>query len=325
MKQALLLNLLRPFASLASGIGKHKKLFILIYHRVLDAPDFMRPDEVDKQVFTWQMALLAKHFNVLPLSEAIQRLQTGALPPRAVCITFDDGYADNYLNALPILQRFGLKATFFIANGFLNGGRMWNDTVIEAVRNFPGSVLDLSEIGLGCFPVADQDQKSQAAGQIIQSIKHLPFNQRDQFTTYIAAQSEHLPDDLMMSSEQLIKLHRSGMEIGGHTVNHPILAKLDRQRAYQEIAENKQALEQLLNTELSIFAYPNGKPGQDYLAEHVEWVKQIGYRAAVSTQTSVASQNSDAWQLPRFTPWDRTELRFMLRMIKVLASSGKFI
>jgi peptidoglycan/xylan/chitin deacetylase (PgdA/CDA1 family) len=315
MKNALLLKLLEPLATLASGIGKQKKLLIMIYHRVLDEPDFMRPGEVDKAAFTWQMELVAKHFNVLPLSEALERMQNDTLPPRAVSITFDDGYADNYTIALPILKQFNLTATFFIANGFLDGGRMWNDTVIESVRNFLGSVLDLSEIGLGRLEVNDELQKGLAASQIISKIKHLPFKERDQFTSYIASRSKKLPDDLMMTSEQLIELHLSGMEIGGHTVNHPILAKLDDEVALQEISQNKLFLEQLLNVKLRFFAYPNGKSNIDYKQQHVQMIKEIGFEAAVSTDWGGCTNNCDLRQLPRFTPWDSTPAKFMSRML----------
>ena len=317
MIQSFLLNLLEPLATLASGIGKQKKLFILIYHRVLDEPDFMRPGEVDKKTFTWQMQLLAKHFNVLSLEDALQRMQTDSLPHRAVCITFDDGYADNYTNALPILQQFNLTATFFIASGFLDGGRMWNDTVIESVRNLKTPILDLNEIGLGQFEASDQNQKCQTAHDIIQKIKHLPFDVRSKYVDYIAAQSQDLPNNLMLTSEQLIKLHQSGMEIGGHTVNHPILAKIDNQIAKEEILENKNFLEELLGTKVNYFAYPNGKPGKDYLNEHSDSIKKIGYLAAVSTRMGVATKKglSKVFELPRFSPWDSTPVKYIVRMI----------
>lgn len=316
MIQEILLKILQPFATLASGVGKRKKLFILIYHRVLDEPDFMRPGEVDKVAFTWQMRLLAKYFNVLPLHEALDRMHSDRLPPRAVTITFDDGYADNYTNALPILQQFGLTATFFIANGFLDGGRMWNDTVIEAVRNYDAPELDLTPIGLERFDVSDATKKCQVAGQILKQIKHLPLEQRDQQTGYIAAQSKNLPNNLMMTTEQLIQLHGSGVEIGGHTVNHPILAKLDEATARREIGDNKTFLEKLLNAELRFFAYPNGKPVEDYLPNQVSLVKELGYNAAVSTRWGVVTCQGDRWQLPRFTPWDLTPTRFMRRLIQ---------
>ncbi|MGZ3814607.1 MAG: polysaccharide deacetylase family protein, partial [Mucilaginibacter sp.] len=116
---------------------------------------------------------------------------------------------------------------------------------------------------------------------------------------------------------QLKQLHQSGMEIGGHTVNHPILAKLDPKTAEKEILENKMFLENLLNTPLRYFAYPNGKPGTDYLSQHGQLIKDAGYQAALSTQWGVAQQTDDRWQLPRFTPWDNSPIKFMLRMIRL--------
>jgi peptidoglycan/xylan/chitin deacetylase (PgdA/CDA1 family) len=315
MKNAFILNLLKPLATIASGLGKEKKLLIMIYHRVLDEPDFMRPGEVDKEAFTWQMELLAKHFNVLHLSEALERMQNDTLPSRAVSITFDDGYADNFTNALPILKKFNLTATFFIANGFLNGGRMWNDIVIESIRNIQGPILDLTEIGLDQFVVTDELKKSQTASQIISQIKYLPVDERDNITAFIAAQSQDLPNDLMMTCEQLKLLHQSGMEIGGHTVNHPILARLEEKNAKREIAENKAILEQLIGIEIKVFAYPNGKLNMDYLQQQTVFVKDAGFIAAVSTKWGVATKNCNLFQLPRFTPWDNSEDKFMVRLI----------
>ncbi|WP_238527326.1 polysaccharide deacetylase family protein [Methylomonas methanica] len=317
MKYPLLLRFLQYIATLASGVGKRKKLFILIYHRVLDAPDYMRPQEVDIESFDWQMALLSKYFNVLTLEDGLQRLQNDSLPARAVCITFDDGYADNFTNALPILQRYKLNATFFIASGFLDGGRMWNDTIIEAVRNMQDSILDLSELGLGKFDVSDKSSKNQSVREVIQKIKHLPFDQRKNYVEYIASVSQNLPEDLMMTSEQVKKLDQSGMTIGGHTVNHPILSSIDLNMAESEVLENKKHLEQLINKNVKFFAYPNGKPEIDYRENHAQIVKQNGYLGAVSTQWGVASKVSDPWQLPRFIPWDKVPHKFMLRMCRL--------
>ncbi len=313
--QTLFLIILQQIATLASGIGQNKKLFILIYHRVLDKPDFMRPDEVNQESFSWHMRILAKYFNVISLSEALEKLETGQLPSRAVCITFDDGYADNYLSALPILKKDELTATFFIANGYLNGGIMWNDKVIEAVRRLTSKTLDLERFGLENFEVSDDTQKLAAANKIIINIKHLDSIKRLEIADFIMEKVEKMPTDLMMTDEQLVNLYQAGMDIGGHTVTHPIMANLDINSLKQEINENKQKLEQLLKTSINFFAYPNGKPGIDYKSFQIEEVKFAGYQAALSTQWGVANKNSDLMQLPRFTPWDNNPIKFMLRMI----------
>lgn len=326
MKNALtyiFFQTLKLLITIASGLGKRKKLFIFIYHRVLDKPDFMRPDEVDKAKFNWHMELLKKYFNVLPLHEALDKLENHCLPNRAVCITFDDGYADNYHNAFPILKQFKHPATFFIANGFLNGGRMWNDTIIEAIRNFQHTELDLNTINLGKYDLTDNTKKASVALNIIRQIRHLAPDQRDRCTNYIATLSQNLPTNLMMTSEQVKELHRHNMEIGGHTVSHPILAKLELTEAEKEIVDNKSFLENLLSTPIRYFAYPNGRLNEDYLPEHALLVKNIGYQAAVSTHRGCASDNDDRWQLRRFTPWDNSQLKFMLRLFFKYYSSKK--
>lgn len=314
--RSIIFQVLKQMATVASGLGADKKLFILIYHRVLDEPDFMRFGEVDKKEFTWQMELLHKYFNVLSLQEGMEKLKSQTLPSRAVCITFDDGYADNYLNALPILKRYNQHATFFIASGYLNGGLMWNDQVIESVRRVSTHTLDLTGIGLKSYDVSDDQEKSAAAQKIIQAIKHMKMGQRQILADKIASGIKDMPVDLMMSDEQLIRLQQAGMEIGGHTVSHPIMAKLDKETVAQELMDNKKVLESLLKITVRFFAYPNGRPDIDYLSEQVDQVKEQGYEGAVSTQWGVADKTSDVFQLPRFTPWDKHPIKFMLRMIR---------
>ena len=111
------------------------RLSTLIFHRVNADPDPLFPCEPDAQRFESLMRFVAATYRVMTLGEAIDHLARATLPPRSLVITFDDGYADNAEVALPILQRLGLRATFFISTGFLDGGRMWNDSVIECLRS----------------------------------------------------------------------------------------------------------------------------------------------------------------------------------------------
>src|SRR5690606_28857355 len=129
-------------------------------------------------------------------------------------------------------------------------------------------------------------------------------------------------NDLMMTSDQVRLLHSAGMEIGGHTVNHPILAKLDSKIAMEEIASNREILVNTIHAPVQAFAYPNGKPRQDYLQEHVRMVKKLGFETAVSTQWGVAGLNSDLFQLPRFTPWDKNQMGCTLRMAQNIIRNG---
>ena len=303
------------------GSGANR-LSIMIFHRVLATPDPLMPYEVDARAFDALLGLLGRCFNVVPLGEGVRAMREGTLPPRAACITFDDGYADNAEVALPILQKHGMSATFFVATGFLDGGRMWNDTVIELVRAAPAE-FDLRALGHGQFSLHSVADRQAAIGTLLGNLKYMPLDERLDAVAAIRAEvAAPLRENLMMRSEQVRGLHEAGMEIGGHTVNHPILARMDAAGAKREMADGKHALEAIIGAPVPLFAYPNGKPGQDYLAEHAAMAREIGFEAAVSTSWGSARPASDVFQLPRFTPWDRHPLPFLLRMIQNARRNG---
>lgn len=308
----------RPLFRLLSPAGPKARLPILIFHRVHAKRDPLFPGEVDAEEFSAVCGWLRRWFDVLPLDEAVRRLREGRLPSAQLSITFDDGYADNHDVALPILRRHGLSATFFIATGFLDGGRMWNDTLIESVRRTTKPILDLENTpvhSLGRLPCGSTAEKVAAIDALIRAIKHLPSEQRLASVDAVAARAQaELPRDLMMTHDQVWALHAAGMGIGGHTVNHPILAKLDEAGARKEIAEGRRVLQDIVDAPVKLFAYPNGQPGTDYVSANVETVRELGFDAAMSTTWGVARRADDPFQLPRFTPWDRSRNRFALRL-----------
>jgi peptidoglycan/xylan/chitin deacetylase (PgdA/CDA1 family) len=95
---------------------------------------------------------------------------------------------------------------------------------------------------------------------------------------------------------------------------------LQPQQAADEIARSRDALQALLGEKVGLFAYPNGKPGSDYLPDvHPGIVRELGFDAAVSTRWAAARRGEDLFQIPRFTPWDRSRLKFGLRLLRNLA------
>lgn len=290
----------------------------MVLHRVLHRPDPLFPSELHASRFDEMCGWLRRWFNVLPLEEAVFRWVGQTLPARALAITFDDGYADNYEVALPILERHRLTATFFVTTGFLDGGRMWNDTIIEAIRSSSVPRLGLSDLnltGIGELDVRDIKAKQAAISAILPMVKYLPADRRQWIVDGIAGRSGAvLPNDLMMRPEQVRALHQAGMTIGAHTVNHPILAGLSDEDARFEMNHSKEVLEDLLGVRVGLFAYPNGKPGRDYTPAHAAMVQDLGFDAAFSTAWGAAGAVSNRYELPRFTPWDQTRIRFGLRM-----------
>ena len=307
----------RALLGLSSPAGRRGRLSVLIFHRVLPQADPLQPDEPDAVTFESRMRWIQASFNVMPLAEAAAGLRTGDLPARSLCITFDDGYADNCTVALPILRRLKLQATFFVAAGFLNGGRMWNDSVIEAIRRAGAGSLDLSDLGLGIFDLAHTASRVAAIEQILGHLKYREPTERTALADAIARRiGAPLPDDLMLNTAQLRELRAAGMTIGAHTVDHPILARLSDDAARREIANGKRTLEALVGSPVTLFAYPNGEPGRDFTRQHVEMVRELGFRAAVTTASGAAMPGCDVHQIPRFTPWDRTELLFNIRLAR---------
>jgi peptidoglycan/xylan/chitin deacetylase (PgdA/CDA1 family) len=287
-------------------------LSTLIYHRVLATPDPLLPGVPDIATFERHMRLLKRCFRVLPLSEAVRRLRDGTLPARALCISFDDGYADNAELALPVLARLGLPATFFIATAYLDGGQMWNDDVIDHVRQAPAGPLDFSPVGCAALPGFTMAQKRQAIEQVLMRLKYLPLAERRMMAARLAPPRRR---PLMMTSDQVRQLLAAGMDVGAHTHRHPILAAMPDADAYADIAEGKAALEAISGRRVALFAYPNGKPGLDYDLRHVDMVRALGFEAALSTVAGTAGLGSDLWQLPRYTPWQRDRPRFLMGLM----------
>jgi peptidoglycan/xylan/chitin deacetylase (PgdA/CDA1 family) len=152
---------------------------------------------------------------------------------------------------------------------------------------------------------------------ILGGIKYLPQARRPQVAQAIAdAAGATLPDDLMMTRAQVRALHGAGMTVGGHTVSHPILATLDEAAQLHEVIQGKQRLEQITGAPVTLFAYPNGKPGTDYDARSVAAVRQAGFEAAVSTAWGAAQRGTDIFQIPRFTPWSQSPPRFAAHMLR---------
>lgn len=302
--------------SLASPAGADARLSILIFHRVLPERDPLFPGEPDIARFDKIAGWVKQWFNVLPLEEAVVRLLSRSLPARAAAITFDDGYADNLTCAVPILAQHGLNATFFIATGFTDGGCMWNDTVIESIRSAMVPEINCSFLGLGRLSLASIEDKRVALSVLIPAIKHQSAEKREDSVARLAEASRGcLPDNMMLTREQLLVMRDAGMRLGAHSVSHPILATIDQRIARQEIADSRDRLEEILKDRVRLFAYPNGKLGSDYSPVHVAMIRSLGFEAAFATNWGACSAASDPYQLPRFTPWDVDRGRFALRLL----------
>ena len=301
-------------AALAMRRPRHHTL---IFHRVVQETDPMSPGEPTQKWFSGLMSMLSSHFEVISLTDAVARSQSGRLDHPTVSVTFDDGYADNYTLALPVLEQFNIPATFFVATGFVNGGRMWNDSIIETFRRLESGVYEIDPAMNRKFELNGWESRRVAAAETIRAWKHLPPKERQSRVEELAVRVPDLPSDLMMTVAQLRALADSPVAtIGGHTRNHPILASISDDEAAQEIEGGKSDLEDWVQREIMLFAYPNGKFGTDYLAQHATLAKQAGFTAAVATDWGTLGTSGDRYAIPRFTPWQKNLSRFSLDLLR---------
>jgi peptidoglycan/xylan/chitin deacetylase (PgdA/CDA1 family) len=304
-----------------SPAGRRARLLILTFHEIATEPDALLPDVPDRGLFEQQMTWLSRCCNVLPLVDAVRRLEAGTLPPRAAAVTFDDGYANNLTLGAPILRKLAVPATFFITGGAVDRGIMWNDLIIEALRR-SGPRLDLTEDGLGVLDLTSQQQRKEAIVRVIDATKYRPMAQRWQLAERVyATATGAAPPRLMLTRAEVAELARQGFEIGAHTMDHPILAKIDADEALAQIAQSRQWVEDVTGRAPTAFAYPNGRPGRDYGPEHVAMVAKVGFEIAVSTAWGCAVRGSSMLELPRLSPWEKTAGSFWLRLVKTAVKS----
>jgi len=299
--------------------GTNARLTVLLFHKVPHAADPLTPSEPLLAHFEHTLDFLQEHSNVLPLGQAIERLTAGTLPRQAVAITFDDGYDDWLQTVSPALLARNLPATFFVTTEQLGGPALWHERIVAAVRGLPDMGAKLP-YGFGNFAdLRTLDSRIRLVAGLTERMKYIPLPERLGAVELLEAQAQSaltLPKPFDRNAVRA--LHNAGFDIGGHTVNHPILNECSDAQAKDEIGGCKEELESIIGGKVDLFAYPNGRPVMDYESRHVAMVKACGYKGAVATSTGSARSTSDIFQLPRFSPWGTNQVRIALQLTRNL-------
>src|SRR5438132_9371928 len=158
-----------------------RRFQILAYHKVSPDPHpFFEP--VHPALFEQQMQFLSRCYRVMPLLEIVKRNVCGDVPDRAVAITFDDGYRDNYEYAFPILKKFGLPATIFVATGAIDTGEpLWHDRIFDAFRYTRREHVSLRHIGLRDFSLETDQLRRHSLAVVLTRAKELYGHSRCKF------------------------------------------------------------------------------------------------------------------------------------------------
>jgi peptidoglycan/xylan/chitin deacetylase (PgdA/CDA1 family) len=247
--------------------GAWRGILVLNYHRIGRRPPWPSDQGIwsaTAEEFDKQMEFLARHFEVL---SAAQFLDGGAGDDRAcVMVTFDDGYRETYEVAYPILEAHRVPATYFLTTGFIDATTTpWWDEIAWMVRQSSRTELPAGGWLPGQLSLAAVDRHATTK-LLIDRYKTLASAQAQAFLDYLAdatGSGRRDPADAageFMTWEMVRSLDRAGMGVGGHTVSHPVLARLPQAAQRREIAGCVDRLQQELRVRPRLFSYPEGMP-----------------------------------------------------------------
>lgn len=288
---------------------------ILTYHRVNDEDDPFFPS-LPTEVFERQMAFVARAYVVLPVEELVERIGRGTLPRNALAITFDDGYRDNLTHAAPILARYGLPATVFLATGVIGTRQaLWFDQLALAFKR--SSAATWSAPWGHRFALTTEAERLLALGRAQERLKGVADEERERGLAGIleglgGGDQEYLKS-LMLNWEDVCALRGLGTTIGAHTVSHPILSRVNLARARAEIGRSRAMIATVCGRPPRAFAYPNGRAA-DYTKTIAGMVREAGFTCAVTTRFGVNTPTTPPYELRRGGPWERDLATFALKL-----------
>lgn len=269
-------------------------LTILAYHRVMPT-DALESYPFDDQLisatpaqFEWQMRHLREHLHPVALRDVIAHLDDGApLPPAAVAVTFDDGFADTYRYAFPVLKRYAIPATIFVSTGYIDSKEpFWFELAAYLVYHLQPHALVLP--GGHTFPTGDsREARTRSLRQLDGILKDLPNAERialiADWTRRFAARITHDATDHSqpISWPQVREMAAAGIEFGSHTVTHPNLTCISDEDLNRELLDSKRILEDRLQRVIDSIAYPIGTPST-FNTHVIEAIERHGYKLGLT-------------------------------------------
>jgi peptidoglycan/xylan/chitin deacetylase (PgdA/CDA1 family) len=249
---------------LVRSVVKWSGILCVNYHRVGDArnSDFDRALwSADEAAFSAQIAFLKSHVDIIGPSD-LEDVLTRRVG-RYALITFDDGYVDNYTAAFPILREHGVQATFFITTGFIDGRRIaWWDEIAWMVRTCTKTSLHLSPWFAEPVQVDGRDRED-AIRMLLKTYKTMAADATPTFLDAVAdatgsGRYPRADGDFWMTWGMIRDMRAAGMSIGGHTINHQILARMGEDQQWSEISGCASRLQEELGCPMRFFSYPIG-------------------------------------------------------------------
>lgn len=303
-----------PAAALLCAIGlpmyarwRHsRRLAILMFHGVEREP--LSPPcgwVIDTATLRRDLEYVRRHYRVLPLQEALERLQDGSLPKRAAAVTFDDGTRNLLTNAAPVLHDLAMPAAVFLATGPMGTEELlWPDRVWQLYARTTEIEVDLSGIGLGIRSLRTMADRVRTRDTTIEILKQMPDGARvkevESLVVALGEGSEAYGGPFqLLSWDEARALSKGGLvTLYPHSVTHPILSRCDDEKLGREVSESCRAIEMNTGRPPIIFAYPNG--GIRDIDERTRVIlRENGIRWALSTVSGFVAPDADPFAVPR--------------------------
>lgn len=277
-------------------------VFMLVYHRIVkdDEVGVLPYISVTADNLKRQIRHFKRCYRIISLEEAVGRLKEGRIDRNYLVVTFDDGYADNYLPGLPIFQEEQVSPAIFVTTGCVERGEpLWPDLLRRMVYGYKGKFpIDLPQFGVTLRE--GLREKISVLKTLIAHGKKLDGFARARFLEQVAAVFGQPGESssLMLDWTQVERLCSEGITIGSHTINHPVLSNVSDAVIVDEISESKKMLEAKTGRPVKFFAYPNGT-ACDFTNNTMAHLKSAGYEAAVTTMRGANRPGCDLFRLRR--------------------------
>lgn len=290
---------------------------ILTYHRVFDLKSDPHEIAVSKENFKKQMTYIKNRYNVITLDQLIDHKKTKSLPKKSIIITFDDGYVDNLINAVPVLEELQIPATIYIATDYIdsNSPFWWDllgDFLEKKLNQIKPADLEINE------NIFYKWKSANLSFEIHKHLKYLSTTNRNKLLTSMFKKYNYKAENHTLgrcvTSKELKKLHQNSyITIGAHTQTHPLLRHEIVNNQYKEIFNSKTKLETTLTTTINHFSIPFGE-FNDYSINTIKLVKKSGYQTCVTTNKGLVMNSSSNFSLRRamIRNWDEKEFNQQL-------------
>lgn len=294
------------------------RVITLLYHRVRKYKEDIQLLAVTPEHFSEQMRWLKEHYPIVGFDEDWNKVEGDA-----ICITFDDGYQDNFVTAVPILNELQIPATIFVATGNIDTGReMWWD---ELERNLLidkeyRKMFHLADELFECtWDVSTAERRKELYYTLHWLMKQINVERRNdwirQLQEWNGYQENGREENKCFQTADLKDIDMSQILIGAHTVNHPVLSKLTAEEQQREIEISKQRLEKIFDKAILTLSYPFGGIS-DYNGESIKVCKELGFSKAAANIPGIWEKGNDPYQIPRHIvrDWDLEQFKEHLKV-----------